>query len=397
MTPAAENIAKLIAYSISDWAVTDSEEIAVLGVLRADAVPDRTVMDLMAADLLDPLLNRVSNNRRQLIELLGGRLSPTAAASIRASVAKLGGENAHVFAVSNDLQANLASMGVTKAPVTHGPAVRVTVNGASSAPFTGSGATGTSPAALSISAVDQALLLSEHLATTRLYSNPIPGSLPGYLATLSAAERKGQALTLLQQPIVSMVPSSYAGNLPDRAAIIHCAAARYKLDGPTLAAFILAEQRDQSKREDAKDFVAATSVAQANTSIGLGQVLVSTVQHYDLFAGLLGMVTRSRLAHVQIARLLASDEFNIFAVANYIRRVADAGSRMDVTRLPKTKAAFPGINLGAYSGPSSTWPADNIRALASEYTSKAWDDGLSPGWGNFVFEARGDIQAAGVF
>jgi hypothetical protein len=61
-------------------------------------------------------------------------------------------------------------------------------------------------------------------------------------------------------------------------------------------------------------------------------------------------------------------------VARYIRQVADHGSRLSRAALPNTVAAFPGLDLGRYAGNSATWPADNIRALASEYTSAPWDD-----------------------
>ncbi|MFO5890474.1 EamA family transporter, partial [Klebsiella pneumoniae] len=43
-----------------------------------------------------------------------------------------------------------------------------------------------------------------------------------------------------------------------------------------IGAIILAEQRDQTRDEDAKDYQAAVSIKSANTSIGLGQVVVST-------------------------------------------------------------------------------------------------------------------------
>jgi hypothetical protein len=397
MTRAAEQIEKLISYSISDWAVTDAEEVAILGVVRADITPTKTVMDLSISKLLDPLLERVTTNRRQLVELLGARIDTTAAALIRRSVAKLGNDNELVFTISNELQMNLTKLLPTRVQVCRAPTVRVAVAGASNAPFTGSGATGSDPATLSIPVVDQALLLAKHLETTRRYTNPIPGSLPAYLATLTAEQRKGQALTLLRQPIVSFVPSSYATGLPDRATITEAAAALNNLDPATVAAFILAEQRDQSRNEDAKDLVAATSVKHADTSIGLGQVVVSTVRRNDLFSDLLLSATRGKLSHVEIARLLASDEFNIFAVAKYIRIVANSGATKNINSLPNTKNKFPGISLPAFAGPSAAWPADNLRALGSEYTSKAWDDRLSPGWGDFVFEARRDIQAAGVF
>jgi hypothetical protein len=54
------------------------------------------------------------------------------------------------------------------------------------------------------------------------------------------------------------------------------------------------------------------------------------------------------------------------------------------------------MDLAAYANDSSTWPEDNIRALGSEYTSRAWDDRLSPGWGEFVFQAVVDCRASGA-
>jgi hypothetical protein len=160
-----------------------------------------------------------------------------------------------------------------------------------------------------------------------------------------------------------------------------------------LAAFLLAEQRDQSQAEDAKDYQGATSFKQANTSIGMGQVVVSTAQKNDLFADL----HQGKEGHDSTARLLASDEYNIFAAAKYMRQVADKGATLAISTLPQTAAAFPGIDMAAYARGSDTWPDDNIRALASEYTSRAWDDSLSEGWAFFVWEAYQDVIAAGIF
>jgi hypothetical protein len=134
-----------------------------------------------------------------------------------------------------------------------------------------------------------------------------------------------------------------------------------------------------------------------NFSIGLGQVVVSTAKNNDLFAGLLSPALRGSLDQDKIAALLASDEFNIFAVARYIRKVADDGSKKAIASLPATQAEYPNINMAAYARNSSTWPDDNIRALGSEYTSKPWDDGLVPDWGESVFEAYKDVKASGVF
>ena len=288
-------------------------------------------------------------------------------------------------------------MGVTAAaPAFSASAFSHLISSTPSAPFTGAGATGVNPTTLSIPIIDEALLAVGHAATEAEYSNPIPGSLPAYLASLTPAERSQQAQLLLQQPISSVESSSFAGNLPSRAQVITAAATAHNIHPEMLAAFLLAEQRDQSRNEDAKDYLGATSILSANTSIGLGQVVISTARRADLFADLLSSGTRSSLSHDEIARLLASDEFNIFAVARYIRRLADDGSAISIATLPNTLSAFPGIDMAAYANNSATWPDDNIRALASEYTSRAWDDRLSIGWAYFVFEAYRDVNASGV-
>ena len=174
--------------------------------------------------------------------------------------------------------------------------------------------------------------------------------------------------------------------------------AAHKLHPQMLAAFLLAEQRDQSRNEDAAEYLGATSlIKKGNTSIGLGQVVVRTAEREDLFADLLSKTTRASLTHNDIAKLLASEEYNIFAVARYIRHVADAGAKISIATLPDTQATFPAIDMATYAGDSSTWPDDNIRALGSEYTSRPWDDVLVPGWADFVFEAYLDVIASGVF
>lgn len=181
----------------------------------------------------------------------------------------------------------------------------------------------------------------------------------------------------------------------------YCAAARaYDIQPQLLTAFILAEQRDQTLVEDAKDYVAAVSIARGNTSTGLGQVVVSTALDNDLFSDLLTAQSIQDLGHTDIARRLASDEFNIFATARYIRSVADQGASIDISQIPYTHQSFPGLDLQAYSQTSASRPADNIRALASEYTTLPWDNGASedsPGWGYLVLEAYHDVVDSGVF
>jgi hypothetical protein len=107
--------------------------------------------------------------------------------------------------------------------------------------------------------------------------------------------------------------------------------------------------------------------------------------------------TQKAVKHNDVARILADDTANIFAAAKYLRQVADEGATKSITALPNTKAKFPAINLSDYSKNSSQWSDDNIRALGSEYTSKAWDDNLSDGWGDFVLEATRDVKRSNVF
>ena len=389
---ASAAIVPLISYSGFDWEVSSAEETKILGILRADTHPSRTVVDLNAVGMLGPLVERVDSigARRELLQILGTRVNATAIVLVEPHVAKLD--------PGWQLQFNLARLGVTTAAPAFNPAPFASlISSSPTAPFTGVGATGMNPTTLDIPYVDQALLRAGHAATVARYHNPIPGSLPAYLATLTSTQRAQQAELLLRRPISSVETASYVGNIPSRAQIVRAAATAHNLRPQMLAAFILAEQRDQSRNEDAKDYLGATSIASANTSIGLGQVVISTARSNDLFADLLFSGTRGSLGHDAIAELLASDEFNIFAAARYIRLVADRGSRVSIATLPKTRAAFPGIAMSAYAGHSSTWPDDNIRALASEYTSSPWDDVLSVGWANFVFEAYRDVTASGVF
>jgi len=400
LTPASDAIERLISYTWTDWMVTMSEEVAVLSVLRTDPNIPATIRDLDASGMLYHLVTRVhrDDNPRKLIELLGGGSDSGTKSLVHRPVSIYRPALIWYFDLSHELQNSFRRLGArfSATPFNQAPYAHL-IPSAPDAPFSGAGASGVNPATLSIPLPDQGLMAAGHEATRARYSNPIPGSLTAYLATLSAADRRQQAELLVLQPIISIVPYSYGARLPSRADVMRLAAAQYNLQPALLAAFILAEQRDQSRNEDAKDLTAATSVLRGNTSIGMGQVVVSTARGEDLFSGLLSSSFRSSLGHADIARLLASDEFNIFAVAKYIRLVADRASRIPIATLPNTRRDFPGINLGAYAAHSSAWPDDNIRALGSEYTSAPWDDRLSVGWGNFVYEAHQDVLASGIF
>ena len=165
-----------------------------------------------------------------------------------------------------------------------------------------------------------------------------------------------------------------------------------------VAAIILVEQWDQSRNEDAADYQGAMSIIGKNSSIGLGQIVVSTAKNGDLFSDLLPAALRASLTERQIANLLTCDEFNIFGVAKFVRRVANAGALKSLTspEIGQTIAAYPGINMNAYANHSSTWSEDNIAALASEYTSTAWDGQFVFLWSDLMRLAYRHIKFGGI-
>ena len=268
--------------------------------------------------------------------------------------------------------------------------------------FSGVGATGVNAQSLSIDVIDKYKLArgkEKYPENYAKYYNPLTSSpigLNGYLRGLSPRQRRDQAVVLMKQPVVTNLPHSYLNGLPTRADIAKLAGKKHNLEPALIAGFILAEQRDQSKNEDAAELLGALSIMEGNTSIGLGQVLVSTARRSELFRDLLWPATWGALSHKNIARLLVCDEFNIFATARYIREVADAAAKLSPAKLPETVKALPLIRFEAYSRHSKDWPTHNIIALGSEYTSIAWDDDLRA-WGDFVYQAYGDILAAGIF
>jgi Domain of unknown function (DUF4157) len=428
LTPTSDAVEYDLSYAADDWAVTAAEEKMILDALDRDSDLSATITDLRAAGMLGALFDRVDEpgNRLRLLHILGRGLNATARALVEPYVRGLG--------TGAELQLNLGRLGVTSAAPAFNPtplesAVVGTARtsrtghtgGHLSQPFTGVGATGiipttryvgtfyTTPGVPAIPALDKLLLAAGDEPTREKYKNPVTyGSsavgTAAYLGSLTTTQRTQQAELLLRRPIASVESGSYQGKLPSRAQVITAAARAHNLHGALVAAFILAEQRDQSQAEDAGDYQGATSIMRGDTSIGLGQVVVSTARSRDLFADLVSDPTRRRyglnrssgLGQEATARLLASDEYNIFAVARYIRKVADQGATKSLSSLPNTAASFPGIVLAAYAGNSSTWPDDNIRAIGSEYTSKAWDDRLVLDWAEFVFQAYRDVVATGV-
>lgn len=374
-----------------------AREAATLEILRGDPDLSATFAGLDSVGVLQPILASIRGMacRRELLQMLGARLNAEARALAEPRVTALGAEW--------ELQFNLGRLGVTSgAPPFDAASYSFLISPSPAAPFTGSGATGKSEWTLRIPTLDKLLLAIHHKPTRAWYSNPLDSSPAyagpkAYLATLTPLHRVQQARILLRTPINSVVSASYAGNVPSRAQVVRAAAEAHNLQPEMVAAIILAEQRNQSRNEDAAEYLAATSVLRANTSIGLGQVRVMGVRLFDLFADLLSAPTRHGLSHKKVATLLVSEEFNIFAVARYVRRVADSGSMIDAWSLPNTLASFPGIGMTEYAKNSSAWSEDNIRALASKYTSTPWEDIPIRGWAEFVLEAYRDVVASGCF
>lgn len=405
MTATSDLIESLISYSWDDWQVTRQEARRVIAAIRNDNVPDATIAALDKSGSLIKLFQRVGPPElaRSLIASIAGRTTmqryQARNALIRSLINNpLGTQTDNwiyfptitFFDICADLADAAGRLGFAAAGATG------VASQAIQGPFSGVGATGVNPTDLpSIAFGDQLKLLNKDPATVTKYSNPL-GDLGAYLSQLSPQDKLNQAQTLVGQPISTLFPDAYPGNPPSRAKVMSAAARKYDLTPQLIGAIILAEQRDQTRDEDAKDYQAAVSIKSANTSIGLGQVVVSTAIKYDLFTDLLGQPVRRGLSRKAVATLLASDEFNIFATARYIRYVANLASQQDLRKLPKTRGAFPSIDLRAYAGNPRNWPRDNVRALASEYTSRPWDDNLSPGWPMFVDDAYATFLDPGM-
>ncbi len=399
-------VGDLLSYGVFDWSVSAADERQIVDLLKNDPNLSQTIKNLNQENQLEALIARVDEpaTRRELIQTLAVKSDNEASRLIESQIERLDISPATARINQNVWQVkyNLIRLGVLQsAQPFNREAYSNLISNDPSAPFTGVSATGINPSTLSVPLTDQVKLLYEKKIvdgtqeTEQKYSNPV-GGLDAYIDSLSAEQRKRQVELLVNQPISTTMPDLYGDQLPSRSDVIRAAAEKYNLEPELITAFILAEGRDQSQREDAAEYAATVSLVQYDGSIGLGQVLPSTARNYDLFADLLPERTRRDLLHNDTARLLASDEVNIFATARYIRQIADAGARADINKLPITKAIFPDIDLQAYARHSSTWSESNIRALGSEYTSKAWDDNIM-GWEDFVFKAYEDAKSSDVF
>jgi hypothetical protein len=400
LTPTSDRAIPLISYSVGDWAVTADEEHQVLTLFRADADLSATIVDINTAGMLAALLERVDGpeNRRDLLRLLGERLNSAARALVEPIIQDLDTDRGGVYGAQIQYNLGRAHLSGGATPFSRA-AYNDLISGDAMGAFTGSGATGVNPSERGYTDWARAgtSMFDAHI-------NPV-GDLSGYLAGLTPDQRRRQAELLIRQPISTNYAESYAGQIPSRLQVMRAAGNAHNVEGALVAAIILAEQRDQSRVEDARDFIGALMLSR-NTSIGLGQIVPSTARTNDLFADLLtnrsttysATTARSNVNQANMAWLLSSDETNIFAVARYIRILANAGAAMSIAALPNTRAAFPGIDLAAYANNSSAWPEDNVGALGMYYTSRAWTDHVhSSGWGWFVQQAYRDIKSAALF
>lgn len=420
----ADRVRDLTSYAWNDWSVSQDDQRQVVNLLRTDPNLNATLRDLsgdanlFGTSSLTAVIKRVDDPamRRQLIDVLATRSDAANATTVRGELDKLdtavvsglgGGGGVAVNSNLWQVRFNLVRAGVpTSGPVFDRTPYAGLVSSDPTRPFTGAGASGVDPTQRGVPLGDQLSMLAGDAATTQRYSNPV-GSLPGYLASLPPGDRARQAELFLRQPIASPMGEVWGDRPPTRAQVIEVAARQYNLDPATLGAFLLAEQRDQSALEDAKDYTAVVN-ANHNGSVGLGQIVISTARNGNLFIDTVSPATLRQAGNPTIARLLSDDAVSIFAAARYLRQTADAGSRETVASLdtkthaqnpgaPGAATLLPGFNPAAYAGNSATWPAANIVALGSEYTSRPWDGAWFLNWGNFVAEARADIVASRVF
>jgi hypothetical protein len=389
--------------------------ISTLKNTKSDADLLATLTTLEQKKVLKGLFQSVKNtdNRRELLDYLGSRINTS---NVQISKAIENTIAPHIESLSEDAQIhfNLGRFGlvVTKPPVDY-TKYKYVIGGDSSAPFTGSGATGVNPTQVSVPIKDQVSLLyenkigkgvdyknskasAEEAPKTAQYANPLTDKNPlEYLSTLSSQERQAQAKLLLSQPISSVFAESYGSQLPTRIDVIKSAAKAYNLSPELIASVLLAEQRDQSKNEDGIDYQSA-SKAGNDSSIGLGQVTISATNKNKLLDDLILFGNREKLTLKDKAKLLSSDEVNIFATAKYLRQIANEGAKYEIA--PNKKLPFASqLDMKAFANNSANWPDDNIKILGSEYTSTPWDGKIHPIWGEFVYQAYKDVKASKVF
>jgi hypothetical protein len=460
----ADQVRALTSYSATDWSVTEQDQKQVVQLLATDANINATLRDLsgdanvFGSSSLSAVINRVDNpaQRRDLVDVLARRSDNANAQTIRRDLDRLdtpvagGPGGAAAVSVNQNLfqvRFNAVRLGVPSSapPFDRAPFADL-VSSNPAAPFSGAGASGVDPVSgPGVPVGDQIKMAWEKWqktdelpgSTSSRYSNPV-GGLQTYLDGLPPGDRARQAELFLRQPIASPMGDVWGATPPTRAQVIEVAARQYNLDPATLSGFLLAEQRDQSALEDAKDYAAVVNGFH-NGSVGLGQIVISTARNNQLFADTVSPQTMRVAGDPAVARMLSDDVVSIFGAARYIRQTADAGAKVSMATLDQrtrdsmirqerdrladlplsateqqtalniytatlpangtglVRGSFPGFDPAQYAGNSARWSRDNVTALGSEYTSRPWDGGWYKGWGDFVSQARADVVASGVF
>lgn len=241
--------------------------------------------------------------------------------------------------------------------------------------------------------------------TYKSYQNPLSGSADEKVNNpekrWDAGTRENQAKLMMQQPINSLHKGAYGDKIPTRSEVIDAAAKKNNLDPKVLGGILLQEQRDQSRKEDAAD-IGGARLGGGSTSIGLGQINMDTAMKNknDLFADTIpDAKVRENLHRDEVAKLLTSDDHNIFAAARYMRGSADKGLSLgsEGGGLSNIKDRYPGFDPKSLSG--SKWNADTVKAIAGDYSANSFgpNRAMNAGYPEFVGLAVEDISRAGIF
>ncbi len=379
----ADQVEALLSYSPTSWSVPPARQCELIHVLRKDTRLPATLIELRRRGAIKRLIHRVEVApwRRELLDILAARAGAAETEAILEELSLLDlrvihGTESATLSLADELwqvRFNLVRLGV---PPRGGPfnvaPFRRLIPEDPSKPFTGQGATGVHPGARALSLSEQWGLLLEASSLLARYQHA-PGDVARYLANISELERHQQALLVLMRPITTVMPEVWGPLPPTRADVIVAASRYYGHEPALVAAFLLAEQRDQTALEDTEAYTVATSIAMQNTALGLGQLAISTAARTGLLSDAICERTLKHSSHPVIARLLTDDALNIFATARYLRLLATE------------------------TQPFMTLPALTIRALGIEYTRKPWDEEAFPCWGDFVYEAYKDVKASRIF
>jgi hypothetical protein len=419
-------VAETVRAQACSWygsAPVDSQ-LAAVDALRRDPRIDDTVQAMDAdrnivgrsalATTIDCIKDPAA--RRELVDVLATRTNDTTAEIVRSEFEQLARSvtttapaamrtlEPNVWEVRfNAVRLGVPPNGAAFDPAPYADLMRPADPGA---PFTGAGATGIDPtqapgAEISRAIVRELLTLDNPANPpqgTRLwdYANPLTKDGAPYWSEFSSRpveQRIRQAELFLSQPVASPMKDVWGPTPPSRADVIAAAAAHYNLDPATVGAFMLTEQWDQSQLEDSKDYAALTVRA---GSVGIAQIHTHTAGAGAIRDTVSDKTMAWSGVRQDVGRLLSDDVVSIFGAARYIRQVADQGAALTA---PPAGAAtgFPGLDLGSLAGNSAAWSRDTLRAVGSEYTSRAWDGKWVSGWGSLVATARDEIVASGVF